>query len=136
MVPCNVRGVTINNVMTPVVIDLIHLNVVTDSKHLKYFELLEQENQDLEIEGYDTMGCMRTFCVIFASYVVFRTHDGQLVFRGLVSVMYGNKLEQRDILTLDVGCAMLCICKFWGAIALKHIVAMCLMKYYPFTLEH
>ena len=32
MVLCNVGGATINNVTTPVIIELIHLNVVTDSE--------------------------------------------------------------------------------------------------------
>ena len=49
--------------------------------------------------------------------------------------MSGNKLEQSDIPTIDVGCAMLCICQFWCATALKYRVAMCLMKYYPFVVH-
>ena len=46
-------------------------------------------------------------------------------------MIYGNKLEQSNIPTIDVGYAMLSICEFWGATALKYRVAMYLMKYYP-----
>ena len=87
MVPCKFGGAIINNVMTHVVTELIHFTVVKDSEHLKNFELSEQKKQDQEIEGFNTTGCMRTFGVIITSYVVFRTHDGQLAFRVLVSVV-------------------------------------------------
>ena len=60
-----------------------------------------------------------------------RQGAGATGFKVLIKVMYGNKLEQSDIPTIGVGCAMLRICEFWGATALKYRVAMCLMKYYP-----
>ena len=40
IVPCKLRGATINNVTTPVVTERIHLTVVLDSEHFMQYELL------------------------------------------------------------------------------------------------
>ena len=79
---------------------------------------------------------MRALGELITAPVAFRTHDRILAYMALRSVLYRNKLQQRDIPTLDVGCAMLYICEYWVATALKYAVAMCLMKYYLDTSEH
>ena len=57
------------------------------------------------------MECLRTLGELITAPVAFRTYDGPLAFMALRSVLYGNKLQQRDIPTLGVGCAMLSVCE-------------------------
>ena len=78
---------------------------------------------------------METISELITAHAVYSTRDS-LAIVALFSVTYRNSLEQRDIPTIDVGCAILFFCKYWGATALKYTVAMCLMKYYLDTLEY
>ena len=82
------------------------------------------------------MECLRTLGELITAPVAFSTPEGPLVFTALCSVLYGNKLQQRDIPTLGVGCAMLSVCECWNAPGLKYAVAMCLIKYYLDTMEN
>ena len=60
MVPCKVVEATINNVTTLMVTERIHLTVVLDSEHFKACELLQNEIESQEIEGFNTTKCMET----------------------------------------------------------------------------
>ena len=77
---------------------------------------------------YDNMP--QKFCDVITANSLFKTSAGATGFKVLIKVVYRNELEQSDIPTIGVGCAILRICIFWGATTLKYRVAMCLMKYY------
>ena len=132
MVQCIIEGATINNTTT----QYLQLPLVLSSEHFNQYELLRQEIEGRDEEGSDTIDCLRTLGELITAPVAFSTPDGPLVFTGLCSVLYGNKLQQRDITTLGVGCAMLSVCECWNAPGLKYAVAMCLIKYYLDTMEN
>ena len=130
IVPCIIGGPTINNTTTR----YLQLDLVLNSEHFYGYELLQQEIEGRDEEGFDTMDCLRTLGEIITAPVAFSTPDGLLVFTGLCTVVYGNTLQQSDIPTLRVGCAMLSVCEYWNAPGLKYAVAMCLIKYYLDTI--
>ena len=75
MVPCELVDATINNVTTYMVIEHIHLTVVLDSEHFKGCELLEQEIESREIEGFDTTEYLVASGVLITAllYIVYIT---------------------------------------------------------------
>ena len=88
MVPCIIGGATINNTTT----QYLQLPLVLSSEHFNQYELLRQEIERREDEGFDTMECLRTLGELITAPVAFSTPDGPLVFTALCSVLYGNKL--------------------------------------------
>ena len=129
-VPC-ILGGTHNGTTTPLETDYIDVVVVENGKDFKDFQAINDLKDIYEEEGFDTTTCHTRFGEAITANSIFKTSAGVTGFKVLMKVMYGNKLEQSDIPTIGVGCAMLRICEFWGATALKYRVAMCLMKYYP-----
>ena len=112
-------------------IDFIDVGVVVNGIDFKDFQALNDVKDMCKEEGYDTTTCRTSFGEVITSNSIFKTREGATGHKVLIKVMYGNKLEQSDIPTIGVGCAMLRICEFWGATALKYRVAMWLMNYYP-----
>ena len=71
MVPCIIGGATINNTTT----QYLQLPLVLSSEHFNQYELLRQEIERREDEGFDTMECLRTLGELITAPVAFSTHD-------------------------------------------------------------
>ena len=108
-VPC-ILGRTHNGTTTLLETDYIDVVVVVNGKDFKDFQALNDVKDMYEEEGYDTTTCRTSFGDVITANSIFKTSAGATGFKVLMKVVYGNELEQSDIPTIGVGCAMLRIC--------------------------
>ena len=127
MVPYSLGGATINNVIIPVVTEHIHFTVVKDRENFKGYELLQQEKESQNDEGFDmvessvTTSVLLTVPITYTKHHDYNNNTGHLALLELFMVVYGHILAQRHISTIDIECVMLLISEYWGAAALIYI---------------
>lgn len=128
-VPCTLGGGTHDNAPIPLEIENIDQALVVDGKDFENFELVKNVKDICEEEGFDTTSTRTALGEAITGQAIFKTFAGISGCKALIKVMYGNELEKSDIPSIDAACAMLEICQWWSATALKYRVAMYLMEY-------